>query len=58
MKNQKMHKSAREKIYEFSEHGVLIRGSFYVTFIKFIFWGKNMSSIFLDPFPDTADDAK
>ena len=37
-KNRKMHKTAREKIYEFSEGTVLIRRSFYIVLNDFTFF--------------------
>ena len=52
-----MHKTAREKIYEFSEGTVLIRRSFYIVLNDFI-KKKNLFLKFLDLVSDTSDDAK
>ena len=57
-KNRKMHKTAREKIYEFSHGTVVDQMSFYIDLNDFIFFGKNYFFRFLDLGSDTSDDAK
>ena len=53
-----MHKTAREKIYEFSHGTVVDQISFYIDLNDFIFLKKNYLKIFLDLVSDTSDDAK
>ena len=53
-----MHKTAREKNYEFSHGTVVDQMSFYIDLNDFIFFQKKLVFWFLDLVSDTSDDAK